>query len=113
MLQKGLSGPGETLPPFLPTHSIPAYKFAWSVRMNHADDLPGGYQLHLQCHSTLWKASLLSTLALEQKLRGCLLALAALEPGISVGRPLGFALTTAPGDVAGPAPQDTAGAFQV
>lgn len=45
--QRGLLGPGETLPPFLPAQGIPAYKFAGPVGMNHADDLPRGDQLHL------------------------------------------------------------------
>lgn len=47
LLKVGLLGPGETLPPFLPAQGIPAYKFAGLVGMNHADDLPGGDQLHL------------------------------------------------------------------
>lgn len=51
LLERKLLGPGETLPPFLPAQSIPAYKLAGPVGMNHTDDLPGGYQLHLQGHS--------------------------------------------------------------
>lgn len=51
--------PEETPPPFLPAHSIiPAYKFAWPVGVNHADDLPCWYQFYLECHSAVWRASL-------------------------------------------------------
>lgn len=51
--------PEETAPPFLPAHSIiPAYKFAWPVGVNHADDLPCWYQFYLECHSAVWRASL-------------------------------------------------------
>lgn len=94
-------GPGETLPPFPPAHSIiPAYKFAWPVGMDHADDLPCWYQFYLKCHSAVW-----SQPAGRRNCPAC--------HWLTLGWPVGSASTPAPGDVAGPASQDTAGAVQV
>lgn len=59
----------QTPPPFLPAHSIiPAYKFAWPVGVNHADDLPCWYQFYLECHSAVWRASLQKAKAVQRPL---------------------------------------------
>lgn len=93
---------GDT-PPFPPHLQYATYQLAGPVGVNHTDDLPRGDELHLQRHP----APGLSLPTLRWPLG---------EPGVYGLRPgwsLGSGSAPAPGDVAGPVPQDTAGAVQV